>query len=41
MRTTMYSRSPFGDEDLAPLMGARQRRIGGDAPFRDNPVSFN
>jgi hypothetical protein len=29
------------DEDLAPLMGARQRRLGGEAPYRDDPVSTN
>ena len=35
-----HSHYPMADEeDLAPLMGARQRRLGGDAPYRDDPVS--
>ena len=39
----MHHRSHYAtsgdDDDLAPLMGARQRRLTGDVPYRDDPVS--
>ena len=38
----MHHRSNYAmgdDDDLAPLMGARQRRMTGDVPYRDDPVS--
>lgn len=38
----MHHRSNYAmgdDDDRAPLMGARQRRLTGDVPYRDDPVS--